>query len=292
MKEYDVVILGSGIAGMTAAIYLKRADLNICVIENDTPGGELNKIWKVGNYPGYESIDGPTLAYNIFNQVSELGVEYIYDNIDSIDTTNNIINIKDNKLKYKYLLVATGRRPRGLGLPNEDKLIGKGISYCALCDGNLYKDRDVVIVGGGNTALNDAIYLSNICKKVTIVHRSNEYNGERSTIEKTYKDNIDRYMNANLVKYNLKNDEIVSVTLDNKKEIPCSGVFLAVGSIPNSELLDVDKNHGYIKVDNNYKTSIDNIYAVGDVIDKKIYQLTTASGDATIAACNIIDKLK
>ena len=98
-------------------------------------------------------------------------------------------------------------------------------------------------------------------------------------------------MNANVIKYNLKDDEIVSVTLDNKKEIPCSGVFLAVGSIPNSELLDVDKNHGYIKVDNNYKTSIDNIYAVGDVIDKKIYQLTTASGDATIAACNIIDKI-
>lgn len=291
MLDYDVVVVGSGIAGMTAGIYLKRANLKVLIIENDTPGGELNKIWKVSNYPGYDCIEGPTLAYNIFNQVNELGVDYIYGNIENIDTDNNIVNVKDKKIKYKYLLIATGRRPRGLGLDGEDKLIGKGISYCAVCDGSLYKDRDVVIVGGGNTALNDAIYLSNICHKVTIVHRNSEYNGERATIDKTYKDNIDRVMSANVIKYNVKDNELISVTLDNGQEIPCASVFLAVGSIPNSELVPVSKNHGYIVVDNNYKTSIDNIYAVGDVIDKKVYQLTTASGDATIAACNIIDNI-
>jgi thioredoxin reductase (NADPH) len=289
MLNYDVVIIGSGIAGMTAAIYLKRANKKVLLVENNTPGGELNKIWKVENYPGYSSIEGPDLAYNIYKQVTNLQVEYIYEKISQIDTPNNLIELKDKSIKYNYLVIATGRRPKGLGLENEDKLINRGISYCALCDGNLYKDREVVVVGGGNTALNDTLYLSNIVKKVTLIHRKEKFRGETSTVDKLNKDNIEIIYNSNIIKYNIKDNELVSVTLNNGKVITCSGVFLDIGSIPNSEIVDVSKDNNYIIVDNNYKTSINNIYAIGDVIKKDVYQLTTASSDATIAAYNIIN---
>jgi thioredoxin reductase (NADPH) len=289
MLDYDVVIVGSGIAGMTAAIYLKRANKKVLLVESDTPGGELNKIWKVENYPGYVSIEGSDLAYNIYKQVNNLEVDYIYEKVENIDTTNNIIKLKDKNISYKYLIIATGRRAKGLGLPNEEELIGRGVSYCALCDGNLYKNREVVVVGGGNTALNDTLYLSNIVKKVTLIHRKDELRGEESTKDKLNKDNIEIIYNSNIVSYDVKDNDLVSVTLDSGKVITCRGVFLDVGSSPNSEIIDVKKDNGYIIVDDNYRTSLNNVYAIGDVIKKDVYQLTTASSDATIASYNIIN---
>jgi len=160
MKEYDVVIIGSGIAGMTAGIYLKRNNINCLIIENDAPGGQLNRSNTIENYPGYVNIDGPSLAYNIYNQVTKLGVEYLFDDINSIDYSNNIIKTNDKEIKYKYLIIATGRSPKKLEILN--KYEGNGVSYCAICDGNLYKNKDVLVVGGGNSAFEEAIYLSNI----------------------------------------------------------------------------------------------------------------------------------
>lgn len=292
MLSYDVVIVGSGIAGMTAAIYLGRANIKVLMIENDTPGGVLNKIWKIENYPGYKEVEGPNLAYNIYSQVNEMGIEYLYENIYKIDTCDNIVVTDNKKIKYKYLIMATGRRSRTLGLDNEDKLIGRGISFCSLCDGNLYKDKDIVVVGGGNTALHDAIYLSNICKKVTLIHRKSEFRGEESSIDRLKKDNIEIIYEANIKEYNVRDNYLEGVTLDNGKKLFCECVFLSIGSNPNSELIDVDKEDGYILVNNNYQTSIDNVLAIGDVIKKDVYQLTTATGDATVAAFYIINSIK
>lgn len=289
MNKNKVVIIGSGIAGMTAAIYLKRGGLEPIIIENSAPGGTLNIIPNIENYPGYISISGPDLAMNIYNQVQELNIKYSYKNIKNINLKEKTI---DDDIKFDYLIIATGRSPRLLNLEHEKEYLGKGISTCALCDGNFYKDQEVIVVGGGSSALTEAIYLSNICKKVTIVHRKNTFTAEQNLISKLNKiKNIKIVYNANIKKYNIKNDKIVSVTLDNNKKINCSGIFLSIGSIPNTKLFQLEKENNYIIVNNNYQTNINYIYAIGDVIKKEVYQLTTATGDATIAANNIIKSL-
>lgn len=286
MQKYKVVIIGSGIAGMTAAIYLKRGGIEPVIIENNVPGGTLNVIPNIENYPGYINVSGPDLAMNIYNQVNNLNIKYIFRNIWKIDLEKKII---DDDIEFDYLIIATGRRHRLLNLDNEDKLLGRGISTCALCDGSFYKDKEVIVVGGGSSALTESLYLAGICKKVTIIHRRDKFTAEDYLIEKVLNTkNIKIIYNTNIVSYNIKDEKIVSVTLDNKKKVKTKGVFLAIGSTPNSELFDVKKENDYIITDNNCKTNLDFVYAVGDVIKKNVYQLTTASGEGSIAASDII----
>ena len=286
MQKYKVVIIGSGIAGMSAAIYLKRGGIEPVIIENNVPGGTLNVIPNIENYPGYINVSGPDLAMNIYNQVNNLNIKYIFRNIWKIDLEKKII---DDDIEFDYLIIATGRRHRLLNLDNEDKLLGRGISTCALCDGSFYKDKEVIVVGGGSSALTESLYLAGICKKVTIIHRRDKFNAEDYLIEKVLNTkNIKIIYNTNIVSYNIKDEKIVSVTLDNKKKVKTKGVFLAIGSTPNSELFDVKKENDYIITDNNCKTNLDFVYAVGDVIKKNVYQLTTASGEGSIAASDII----
>lgn len=286
MQKYKVVIIGSGIAGMSAAIYLKRGGIEPVIIENNVPGGTLNVIPNIENYPGYINVSGPDLAMNIYNQVNNLNIKYIFRNIWKIDLEKKII---DDDIEFDYLIIATGRRHRLLNLDNEDKLLGRGISTCALCDGSFYKDKEVIVVGGGSSALTESLYLSGICKKVTIIHRRDKFTAEDYLIEKVLNTkNIKIIYNTNIVSYNIKDEKIVSVTLDNKKKVKTKGVFLAIGSTPNSELFDVKKENDYIITDNNCKTNLDFVYAVGDVIKKNVYQLTTASSEGSIAASDII----
>lgn len=286
MQKYKVVIIGSGIAGMSAAIYLKRGGIEPVIIENNVPGGTLNVIPNIENYPGYINVSGPDLAMNIYNQVNNLNIKYIFRNIWKIDLEKKII---DDDIEFDYLIIATGRRHRLLNLDNEDKLLGRGISTCALCDGSFYKDKEVIVVGGGSSALTESLYLAGICKKVTIIHRRDKFTAEDYLIEKALNTkNIKIIYNTNIVSYNIKDEKIVSVTLDNKKKVKTKGVFLAIGSTPNSELFDVKKENDYIITDNNCKTNLDFVYAVGDVIKKNVYQLTTASSEGSIAASDII----
>lgn len=288
MKSSKVIILGSGISGMTASIYLKRGGITPIIIENNTPGGTLNIIPSIENYPGFNEISGPDLAVNIYNQTKKLGIEYIYRNIEKIDLKNKII---DNDTKFDYLIIATGRRARLLGLENEDKYLGRGISTCALCDGTFYKDKEVIVVGGSSSAISEALYLSNICKMVTIIHRGDSYRAQKILIDKLGSTkNIKQIFNANVIKYNIKNNKIIGVTLDNNKKIKADGIFLGIGSIPNSDIFEVEKEDNYIIVDNEMKTNIDYVYAIGDVTKKKTYQLITASSDGIIAASSIIKR--
>lgn len=293
MAEYDVVIIGSGIAGMTSAIYLKRAGLKTLIIENNAPGGVLQKGYDIENYPGYPQINSVDLAANIYTSVNNLNVEYIFESIKEIDLENKNIITTNHNIKTKYIIIATGRSEKRLNIDNEEKLIGNGISFCANCDGYFFKDKDVIVVGGSNTAVTTAIYLSNICKKVTIIYRNDNLKAEKILLNRLEdKNNVNIIYNANIKKYNIENDSLKSVTLDNGEIIPTDGVFLAIGWIPNSKLFDVEKDECYIMVDKNYHTSIDKVYAIGDVIKKDVYQLTTAAGDATIAAINIINDIK
>ena len=295
MQSRKVVIIGSGVAGMTAAIYLKRAGIDTLVIECDAPGGQLNRSSSIENYPGFKFIDGPTLAMNIYEQVMNLKVDYLFDKVVEIKENGNkkIVKTSKEEIECEYVVMATGRTSRTLNLDNERKYIGNGISFCALCDGNLYKNKEVVIVGGGNSAIEEAIYLASLCKKVTVIHRKDKLTAEEALINtlKTY-DNVDIIYNANIKKYNEEDNKIVSITLDNDKVIPTSGVFIAIGYVPINNLIDVKKDNGYIVVNNKYETSIKNIYACGDAIKKSAYQIATAVGEATNVAYNIIKMIK
>lgn len=288
MEEHKVVILGSGMAGMTAGIYLKRGGLDVLVVEDNIPGGVLNEIPSIENYPGYEEISGPDLAMNIYNQLTKLGVKILNKKITSIDLNNKIIN---NNIKYEYLVIATGRKSRMLSLEHEKELLGKGISTCALCDGFFYKDKKVAVVGGGSSSLTEALYLSKICKEVIIIHRRDKLTSDKYLIDKVNSTkNIKVLYNSNITKYNQNNNKLTSVIINNKDNLEVEGVFLAIGSIPNSEIFNVNKDNNYIIVDSNYMTNIDKVYAIGDVIKKDYYQLSTAASDAVVAASNIIKR--
>lgn len=292
--DFDVVIVGCGIAGMTSAIYLKRSNLNVCMIEKNAPGGQLNMINEINNYPGFESIDGPTLAFNVFNQIKKLEVPYKYANaleiIDNIEY--KMIKTDKEEITCKNVVIATGRRPRELGLQNEKRLLGKGISYCSICDGTLYKDKVVAVVGGGNSAIESALYLSEICQKVYLIHRTESYRAENTLMDSIKeKENIELIKNTKITELKEKNDKLSSVIINDGKEIKCNGLFINVGNVPipiKCKNLKLEEN--YIVVDNKMESNIEGIYACGDIIKKDVYQITTAISEGTIAAINIIKK--
>jgi len=300
--DFDVVIIGAGVAGMTAAIYLKRSGINCCLLERDVPGGQINKSSSVKNYPGFIDISGPDLSANIFNQVQELGVTYKYGNVLKIEVVNDnekIVKTDLEEIHTQNIIVATGRKSRKLDIPGEAQLIGKGVSYCALCDANFFKNEDVAVIGGGNSALEEAIYLSNICKKVTIVYRKNNL-----PADDIFKNKINQINNIE-VKYNSvvqslneldgKLKDITIKTGDNEEILPVKGCFIYIGQIPANEafkdILEFDDD-GYIKVNEHNETNIKGVYAAGDIIKKDVYQLLTAMNDGVISAINCTKDIK
>lgn len=292
-KHYEVIIIGSGIAGMTAAIYLKRGGSSLLIIEESAPGGQLNKINVIENYPGFEKTDGPSLAFDIYNQVRKLDIEYLFDKVTKTDFTNNIkVYTSKLELTCDYLVIATGKISKKL-FSDDDRYIGSGISYCALCDSHLYKDKDVAVVGGGNSALEEALYLSNICKNVTVINKNEKFRGEKVLIDEiNEKNNIKCVYNSSIREYNIENDKLVSVTLADDSVIPASGLFISIGSVPSTDIFDVEKDHSFIITDSNGMTNVKNVYACGDVIKKNVYQLTTAASEGTIVAYSIMKSIK
>ena len=289
MEEYNTIIIGSGIAGMSAAIYLRRAGIKTMIIESNMPGGQLNYASTIENYPGYEEINGTDLAINILNQLNKYNPDYLYEEVLKVDFETNIVKTNTQTLKYKNLIIASGRRNKKLGLKDEDKYIGHGISFCATCDGALYKDKEVAVVGGANTAISEALYLSNICKKVYLIYRKDELRAESILKDRlTEHSNIEIIYNSNITNYVTKDDKLIGIKLDNNKTINISCLFIAIGYIPNSEIYNIEKENGYILVDENYKTNIDNVYACGDVIKKEVYQLVTSASEGISVANNII----
>lgn len=293
-KHYETIIIGSGIAGMTTAIYLKRGGINPLIIEESAPGGQLNRITTIENYPGYLKINGPELTEEIYKQVSALDIEYLFDKVIKVDLNKEEKEITtiNNKLTCKYLVIATGRLSKKL-FKNDDDYAGKGISYCALCDGPLYKKKNVAVVGGGNSALEESLYLSEICNKVTLIHRNDSFRGDKTLVDQILsKKNIDCVYNSNITEYNIENGKLTSVLLDNGNKIEVSGLFISIGSVPSTDIFDVTKEKGFIIVDDECMTNINNVYACGDVIKKNVYQLTTAASEGTIVAYSIIKKNK
>ena len=288
-SSFDCIIIGAGIAGLTAAIYLKRAGKNVVIIEKSMPGGQILKTNSIKNYPGFLEIDGFGLIRKVLDQTDNLNIEIIKEEVLEI----NNLEVKTNKNTYqtKNIILATGRKPRILGLENEEELIGKGISFCASCDGNLYKNENVAVVGGGNTAFEDAIYLSNICKNVTLIHRNDNYRAEEYLIEELkQKANVTFAPNEKVEKLNTKDGFLESIETNNNT-YKIKGLFVAIGQVPSIIKIDsLNQENGYIIVNEKMETNIKGIYACGDCIKKDVYQLTTAAAEGTIAAFSIISR--
>lgn len=293
---YDVLIVGMGVAGITASIYLKRSGLKTIVLESMIPGGLLNKISLIENYPSFKSITGIELSEKLFEQVKDNEIEYKIEKVLKIEDNKDYKTVITSKNKYetKSVIISIGRVPRKSNILNEEKFIGKGISYCAICDGMLYRNKDILVLGGGNSAIEEALYLSNIVKSIKVIVRNDI---------KAEKDLVDRLLNksnAEILKYTkikeiLGEDAVKGVKLENDEIISCDGIFIYYGYEADTNFiknLNITDEKGYILVDKNMKTKVNNIYACGDIIKKDLYQIITAAAEGAIAANTAIKDIK
>lgn len=281
---YDIIIIGMGISGITAAIYAKRSNKKVLIIDKGMPGGLLNSIDKISNYPGLIDITGPDFAQKLLEQVESFDIPYVLEEVVNLDLDKEekIIKTTNNEYKSKKVILAMGRKPKYLGLDNEKDLLGHGLSTCAMCDAFFYKDKDIAVVGTGNSALQETMYLSNIANKIYLINRRDGFRGEEMLVEEV-KNNpkVEIIYNANIKNMNEVDGKLKSITLDNGKSIDVSGVFIYIGYRPATEIVDkkiLDEN-GYVIVNENLETLIKNVYAIGDVIKKDVYQLVTATSD-------------
>ena len=281
---YDVIIIGMGISGITAAIYAKRSNKKVLLIDKAMPGGTLNNIDKVSNYPGLVDISGPDFAANLFKQIKTLDIPYKLEEVKSLKLTDNVkvIETTNNTYQAKNVILAMGRRPKMLGLENESSLLGRGISTCALCDAFFYKDKEIAVVGTGNSALQETLYLANIVNKIYLINRRDGFRGDSMLVDQIKSlDNIEIIYNANIKKINAENNKLSEIILDNNKHIAVEGLFVYIGSIPETKIVpeDILDADGYVIVDAYLKTKLPGVYAIGDIIKKDVYQLVTAAAD-------------
>ena len=297
---YDIIIIGAGPAGMTAAIYGKRAAKNVLVIEAIAYGGQIINTLEIDNYPVAPHISGFDFSTKLYNQAQEMGAEFIFDKVINIkdNTSFKEVITPNNSYKTKTVIIATGAESRKLGLDNEKELIGKGVSYCATCDGNFYRGKDVAVVGGGNTAIEDALYLADLANKVYLIHRKDKLKVESIDADKLKtKENVEIIYNATVNKLIAKEKlEKIEIIINGKelKEIEVAGIFIAIGRVPENEnfkkLIKTDE-FGYIEAGEDCHTNIPGIYAAGDNRKKELRQLVTATSDGAIAATEAIKYL-
>ena len=289
---YDIIIIGAGPAGLTSSIYASRADKKVLVIEGSSYGGQIINTLDIENYPAEPHISGFDFATKLYNQAKDLGSVIVFEKVLDINDKGNIKEIITNKNTYsaKAIIIATGLENRKLGLDKEDELIGKGISYCATCDGAFYKDKNVAVVGGGNTAVEDALYLSSIAKKVYLIHRRDKLKADESTVKKLKeKNNVEIIYNGIINKINA-GDKLESIEVNNNT-IEVDGLFVAIGKIPVNQIFSKIVNlddYGYIKAGEECTTNVEGIFVAGDNRTKEVRQLVTAASDGAIAASNAV----
>ena len=294
----DVAIIGGGPAGLTAAIYGMRAGLKTVVFEKSFSGGQMAFTNEIENFPGFINISGPDLALKMDEQAKKLGAEFVNSEVKTIKKENDIFRLETAKeiFEAQNVVIALGASPKKLGLESEERLRGSGVSYCATCDGSFYKGADVAVIGGGNTALEDAEYLSRLCNKVYVIHRRNEFRGDKVLQDKVFKiPNIEMVTESVTEeicgKFEVESIKVKNVKTEDIKEINVNGVFVAIGIKPNSELVKdmVETDEwGYIKTDSAMKTNVVGLYAIGDVRNTNLRQVLTACADGAIAIQSII----
>ena len=290
---YDTIIIGAGPAGMTAALYAARSNLKVALIEGGLPGGQMNNTSDIENYPGYANISGPELSEKMFEPLENLGVEHLYGFVENIENHGDVKKvITDNEeFETRTVIVATGSKHRLLGVPGEEELNSRGVSYCAVCDGAFFRDQDLLVVGGGDSAVEEAIFLTQFAKSVTIVHRRDELRAQKVLQDRAFANDKINFIWDSVVKEIKGESRVESIVIENVKtnqvtEHAFGGVFIYVGLDPVSDFtkdLQIQDESGWIVTDDHMKTSVAGVFAVGDVRQKDLRQVTTAVGDGAIA---------
>ena len=301
MQKFDCLIIGAGPCGIGAALKLKEAGINFAIIDGSTPGGKVNIAPRVDNYPGFKEIPGPDLAFKLYERLLNAGISITPDNILSLEKDEDLFKATGEYDTYtaKAVLLAVGTKERKLGLPKEDELFAHGLSYCAICDGHFFKGQDVAVIGGGNAALKEAIYLADIVKKLYVIHRRNEFRGSNNLVDELKAmDNVEiitPYIPVEI----LGDDKLTGLVIQNreteeKRTLVLDGLFPLVGQIPNTTFIKIDgvlNEWGTIPVDKTMKSGVDGIYAGGDVLPRDIRQIYLAEHDGVVAAKSIIEYL-
>lgn len=294
-KIYDVIIAGAGPAGMTAAVYTSRAALDTLMIERGVPGGQMANTEDVENYPGFDHILGPDLSNKMFEHAKKFGAEYAYGDIQDIQDGEEYKTVIASNKEYKAraVIVTTGAEYKKLGVPGEKELSGRGVSYCAVCDGAFFKGKDLVVVGGGDSAVEEGVYLTRFASKVTIVHRRDELRAQKILQQRAFdNDKVDFIWNHTVKEINDKNGKVGSVQLVNtqtgeEREFSADGTFIYIGMIPlnrSVQNLGITNENGYIETNENMETKVPGIFAAGDIREKELRQIVTATGDGSVAA--------
>ncbi|MCM3124047.1 thioredoxin-disulfide reductase [Mesobacillus sp. AQ2] len=296
-KIYDVIIIGAGPAGMTAAVYTSRANLSTLMLERGVPGGQMANTEEVENYPGFDHILGPELSTKMFDHAKKFGAEYAYGDVKEVIDGKEYKTIKAGSKEYKArsIIISAGAEYKKLGVPGEQELGGRGVSYCAVCDGAFFKNRELVVVGGGDSAVEEGVYLTRFASKVTIVHRRDELRAQKILQDRAFaNDKIDFIWNHTVKQINDKDGKVGSVTLVStldgaEQEFPADGVFIYIGMVPLTkpfESLGITNSNGYIETNEQMETKVPGIFAAGDIREKTLRQIVTATGDGSIAAQN------
>jgi len=300
---YDICIIGAGIAGLTAAIYARRAGLSAVLIEKNIYGGQMVESAEIGNYPGVPSTTGPELSMAAYEQASALGAEVIFDTVTALERTGELWTVSGAEGKYetKAVIIANGATHRKLGCEGEQKFAQRGVSYCATCDGSFYRGKNVAVVGGGNTALEDALFLANLCQRVYLIHRRDQFRGDRVLVESVrQRENIELVLDSQVDKI-FGEQKVAGAEVVNKagerRTIEVDGVFVAVGVQPDTEVFAslVSRDEaGYIIADENGETGVEGLYCAGDCRAKRLRQIVTAAADganAAFSAANYINQM-
>ncbi|MDX8368673.1 MULTISPECIES: thioredoxin-disulfide reductase [Bacillus] len=297
-KIYDVIIIGAGPAGMTAAVYTSRANLSTLMIERGIPGGQMANTEDVENYPGFESILGPELSNKMFEHAKKFGAEYAYGDIKEIVDGKQYKTVKAGSKEYKAraIVISAGAEYKKIGVPGEKELGGRGVSYCAVCDGAFFKNKELVVVGGGDSAVEEGVYLTRFASKVTIVHRRDKLRAQ-SILQARAFDNekIDFKWNKTVKEIHEENGKVGRLTLvdtvtGEEEEFKADGVFIYIGMLPLSkpfENLGITNEEGYIETNAQMETKVPGIFAAGDIREKTLRQIVTATGDGSIAAQSV-----
>lgn len=293
-QVYDVVIVGAGPAGMTAAVYTSRADMSTLLLERGQPGGQMANTQDVENYPGYDHILGPELSMKMFEHAQKFGAQYAYGNVKRIEDGDPFKRVvtEDKVYQAKAVIVATGTQYRKLGVPGEGELTGQGVSWCAVCDGAFFKGKELVVVGGGDSAVEEAGFLTKFASKVTIVHRRDKLRAQPILQQRAFANEKIQFIWNHTVEEILGDGKVSGVRLKHtqtgeEQQYPCDGVFIYIGMDPISDMvkgLGIVNENGYIVTDEQMRTKVDGIFAAGDVREKTLRQIVTATGDGSIAA--------
>ncbi|MCY9370527.1 thioredoxin-disulfide reductase [Bacillus haynesii] len=305
-KVYDVIIIGAGPAGMTAAVYTSRANLSTLMVERGVPGGQMANTEDVENYPGFESILGPELSNKMFEHAKKFGAEYAYGDIKEVvdEGDYKIVKAGSKEFKARAVIITAGAEYKKLGVPGEKELGGRGVSYCAVCDGAFFKNKELVVVGGGDSAVEEGVYLTRFASKVTIVHRRDKLRAQ-SILQARAFDNekVGFLWNKTVKEIQEQDGKVGKVTLvdtvtGEEEEFRTDGVFIYIGMLPLSEPfknLGITNEEGYIVTNERMETKVEGIFAAGDIREKTLRQIVTATGDGSIAAQSVqhyIEELK